>query len=72
MFHKIKNVFPLPEFKLSVQFSEGATKIYDVTPLFDKIPMFTELKNSPEEFSCVTVDVGGYGIVWKAMPMPLA
>ena len=65
MFHKVKNVFPLPEFKLSVQFSEGATKIYDVKPLFDKIPMFAELKNNPEEFSCVTVDVGGYGIIWN-------
>lgn len=65
MFHKVKNVFPLPEFKLSVQFSEGATKIYDVTPLFDKIPMFAELKNNPGEFSCVTVDVGGYGIIWN-------
>ena len=63
MFHKVKNVFPLPEFKLSVQFSEGATKIYDVKPLFDKIPMFAELKNNPEEFSFVTVDVGGYGII---------
>lgn len=65
MFHKVKNVFPLSEFKLSVQFSEGATKIYDVKPLFDKIPAFNELKNDPEEFSCVTVDVGGYGIIWN-------
>ena len=65
MFHKIKNVFPLPEFKLSVQFSEGTTKIYDVKLLFDKIRMFAELKNNPKEFSCVTVDVGGYGIVWN-------
>lgn len=30
MFHKIKNVSPLPEYKLSVQFAEGVTKIYDV------------------------------------------
>lgn len=65
MFHKVKNVFPLPEFKLSVQFSEGVTKIYDVKPLFDKIPAFNELKSNPEEFSCVTVDVGGYGIIWN-------
>lgn len=65
MFHKVKNIFPLPEFKLSVQFVEGATKIYDVKPLFDKIPAFAELKNDPEEFSCVTVDIGGYGIIWN-------
>ena len=65
MFHKIKNVFALPEYKLSVQFSEGVTKIYDVKPLFEKIPLFAELKDNPAEFACVSVDVGGYGIVWN-------
>ena len=65
MFHKIKYVSALPEYKLSVQFSEGVTKIYDVKPLFEKIPMFEELRNNPQEFACVSVDVGGYGIVWN-------
>ena len=65
MFHKIKNVFALPEYKLSVQFSEGVTKIYDVKPLFEKIPLFATLKNDQAEFACVSVDVGGYGIVWN-------
>ena len=65
MFHKIKNVFALPEYKLSVQFSEGVTKIYDVKPLFEKIPSFAFLKDNVSEFACVTVDVGGYGIVWN-------
>lgn len=64
MFHKIKNVSALPEYRLSVQFSEGATKIYDVKPLFGKISAFEDLKNHPEAFFCVSVDVGGYGIVW--------
>ena len=65
MFHKIKNVSALPEYKLSVQFSEGVTKIYDVKPLFEKIPLFAELKGNHAEFACVTVDIGGYGIVWN-------
>lgn len=65
MFHKIKHVFALPEYKLSVQFSEGVTKIYDVKPLFEKLPVFTDLKNKPQEFACVSVDAGGYGIVWN-------
>ena len=65
MFHKVKNVFALPDYKLSVQFSEGVTKIYDVKPLFEKIPIFAKLKSSLEEFACVSVDVGGYGIVWS-------
>lgn len=65
MFHKIKNVSALPEYKLSVQFSEGVTKIYNVAPLFEKIPAFEELKNHPEIFASVSVDMGGYGIIWN-------
>ena len=34
MFKKIKNVFPLEDYKLLVQFCIGVTKIYDVKPLF--------------------------------------
>lgn len=64
MFHKIKNVFPLTDYRLSVQFAEGCTKIYDVKPLFDAIPAFKELKE-PHLFFEVTVDVGGYGIIWN-------
>lgn len=64
MFHKIKNVSPLPDFKLSVQFSEGITKLYDLNPLFEKIPAFGYLKDHPNEFGFVSVDVGGYGIIW--------
>ena len=64
MFHKIKNVSPLTDYRLSVQFAEGCTKIYDVKSLFDTIPAFKELKE-PHLFSEVTVDVGGYGIVWN-------
>ena len=65
MFHKVKNVYTLPEYKLSVQFSEGVTKIYDVKSLFDKIPMFATLKENVAEFAGVTVDIGGCGIVWN-------
>lgn len=65
MFHKVKNVFVLPDYKLNVQFAEGVTKMYDVKPLFDKIPVFKFFKEQPEKFSDVSVDVGGYGIVWN-------
>ena len=63
MFHKVKGVSVLDDFKLSVQFSEGITKLYDVKPLFEKIPAFSYLKEHPEEFADVTVDIGGYGII---------
>ncbi|MBQ7475026.1 MAG: DUF2442 domain-containing protein [Clostridia bacterium] len=65
MFHKVKNVNALPDFRLSVQFAEGVTKIYDVKPLFSKWAPFRLLKESPELFSGVDVDKGGYGIVWN-------
>lgn len=64
MFHKIKNVAAIPDYRLSVQFCEGVTKIYDVKPLFEQLPIFSALKNE-EEFFSVTVDVGGYGIIWN-------
>lgn len=64
MFHKVKSVAPVPGFRLSVQFSEGRTKLYDMDPLFEKIPAFRCLKDAPEEFAGVTVDVGGYGVIW--------
>lgn len=65
MFHKIKNVAALPDYRLSVQFSEGVTKIYDVKLLFEKLPVFAALKDDVRTFYSVSVDIGGYGIVWN-------
>ena len=65
MFHKVKAVNALPGYRLSVRFAEGVTKIYDVKPLFTKFATFKVLENTPELFSDVEVDVGGYGIVWN-------
>lgn len=65
MFHKIKNVAALPEYRLCVQFCEGVTKIYDLKPLFEKLPVFTYFRDREEEFYGVSVDTGGYGIVWN-------
>lgn len=64
MFHKIKNVSPLPDYCLSVQFAEGCTKLYDMKPLFRRMPVFADLRDE-DLFSDVTVDVGGHGIVWN-------
>ena len=64
MFHKVKNVFPLEDYKLLVQFCVGVTKIYDVKPLFQWKDVFKTLKEH-ELFYTVFVDVGGCGIVWN-------
>lgn len=65
MFHKVKCVNAMPNFCLNVQFCEGVTKVYDVKPLFEKWGAFKALENSPELFSAVEVDLGGYGVVWS-------
>ena len=65
MFHKIKNITPLSDFILSVQFAEGVTKHYDMKPLFEKYSMFSPLKAHPELYYSASVDTGGYGVVWN-------
>lgn len=64
MFHKIKRVSALPGFRLSVLFQTGETKVYDVSPLVDRIPAFGALRDRPKLFENVCVDVGGCGVVW--------
>ena len=65
MFHKVKAVNALSDFRLSVQFIEGVTKIYGVKQLFLKWEAFKELERNPELFYSVEVDAGGYGIIWS-------
>ena len=64
MFHKVKEVYPLPDMRLSVIFANGATKVYDVAPLLGRFDAFEALQD-PNVFSGVEVDIGGYGIVWN-------
>jgi hypothetical protein len=64
MFHKIKQVTPMPDYRLSVRFVQGTTKIYDVKPLLGRLSGFEAL-GDVKLFSDAAVDVGGYGIVWN-------
>lgn len=57
MFHKIKNIFPLEDYKLLVQFVSGVTKIYDVKPLFKWKDVFNTLKENGL-FYDVSIDIG--------------
>ena len=65
MFHKVKAVNALPGFRLSVQFAEGVTKLYDVKPLFERWAPFRTLECSPELFSRVRTGPGGFGVIWN-------
>ena len=64
LFHKVKDVSALPGMRLSVQFANGVTKLYDVAPLTARFPVFAHLADEAL-FSSVEVDQGGYGIVWN-------
>ncbi len=50
MFHKIKDVRALQNNKLSVQFIEGKTKIYDINNLINNVPMFKKLGRNEKSF----------------------
>jgi hypothetical protein len=50
--------------KLSVQFANGATKLYDVKPLVARIPAFEALEDEAL-FGSVEVDQGGYRVIWN-------
>lgn len=65
MFHKVNSVRALPNLKLSIQFAEGVTKIYDILPCIKIWPTFALLKENESLFYNVTVDRGGYGIIWN-------
>lgn len=41
---KVVVVKPLPDYKLSLSFSDGVSKVYDVTPLLN-LPVFQILKD---------------------------
>lgn len=64
MFHKVKEVFPLPDMRLCVRFANGSTKQCNVGSLMDRLPMFAALKDG-HLFEDVQVDVGGYGVIWN-------
>lgn len=47
MFHKIKSVTPLANYRLLVHFTEGCCREYDMTPLIQRMPVFAPLRDVP-------------------------
>ena len=64
MFHKIKDVTPLPGLRLRVLFANGTTKLYDATPLTERFTAFQKLRRG-HLFENAEVDAGGYGVSWN-------
>ena len=65
MFYKVQSVTPKDDFILSVLFTDGVKKEYDIKLLFDKWPVFKNLKEIPGVYKQVRVDAGGYGVSWN-------
>lgn len=65
MFYKVQSVIPKDNFILSVLFTDGVKKQYDIKPLFTKWPVFKNLMDIPGLYKQVKVDCGGYGISWN-------
>lgn len=64
MFHKVKNVEAISDEELLVIFSEGVTKKYNVKDFSKKVKDFKRLLKNQELFQKVSVDQGGYGVIW--------
>ena len=65
MFYKVKNVHPLPNLMLLVDFENGVQKQYSIESLLSKWKTFTVLKDNEKLFNSVKVDGKGYGISWN-------
>ena len=58
----LKSVKPCEDFVLEAEFSNGAVRRYDISPLFEEIPVFLELKENPALFREVQVIGYGYAV----------
>ena len=63
MFHRIREIKPLPGLCLQAVFQNGEFRIYNVAPLQERWPVFRSLTEIPGLFELVQVDAGGYGVV---------
>ena len=62
--HSARTVTALDDYMLFVEYCEGVSRLYDVKPLFNKIPIFNQLKEN-NLFNQVHLAVGGDGIIWN-------
>ena len=64
MFHQIEEIIELDNLKITVRFSNGVIKIYNVEQLIPSFPQMKPLKNN-KLFKTAVLDSGGYGISWN-------
>ncbi len=59
----VESVQPLEGKRLFVEFTNGASKVYDCAPLLACTPF--EPLGDDALFRCVEADAHGYGVVWS-------
>ena len=62
--HPARTVTALDNYMLLIEYCEGVARLYDVKPLFDRIPIFNKLKEN-NLFNQVHLIAGGDGIIWN-------
>ena len=61
--HSIRTVTALDNYMLFIEYCEGVARLYDVKPLFERIPIFNRLKDD-NLFNQAHLVAGGDGIIW--------
>lgn len=61
---RVKDVKPLDNMYLLVQFENGIAKKYDTKQLLEQFPIFEKLKDDAL-FRLVKVDCGGCAVAWN-------
>ena len=61
--HKVKSVSSLPDMRLSVQFSNGTTKVFDVKAVEERLSVLRESEDFCV-FDAVVVNGDGHWVVW--------
>ena len=65
MFYTVASVDARRDFVLYVKFTDGVEMFYDVKPLFEKWPVFNELRSTKGLFQQVKVIADGYAVGWN-------
>lgn len=64
MIYRIRELKPLPDYRLSVTFDDGRHVVYDVTEDMD-LPGYSVLREEPGLYECVQLDESRTCVFWN-------
>ena len=65
MIPRIRQISPMADYQLLVDFDDGQRVVYDVSEDIRDIPTFVELKSLPGLFESATLDSSRTVVVWN-------